>query len=108
MHSKAIFLSVLAAVVEARSFSEHTLEDNTANNLSFGQEQISNPAIQAVTSGGAPGVADTLAGSAISTLLATANLCAKVQHIYANESDTTLTTHSFKSRRDYRPTWHGS
>jgi hypothetical protein len=78
------------------SSSKHTLEDNTAHNLSFGQEQIPIPAIQAVTSGGGPGVADTLAGSAISTLLAAANPCAKVQHLYANESDTTLTTHSFK------------
>jgi hypothetical protein len=44
---------------------------------SFNQEQIPIAAIQAVTSGGAPGVAATLAGSAIGTLLAAANPCAK-------------------------------
>jgi hypothetical protein len=45
---------------------------------SFGQEQIPIAAIQAVTSGGGPGVAATLAGSAISTLLAAANPCSKI------------------------------
>jgi hypothetical protein len=49
------------------------------NFSSFAQEQIPIPAIGAVTSGGGPGVAATLAGSAISTLLAAANPCAKLQ-----------------------------
>lgn len=45
----------------------------------FNQEQLPIPAIQAVTSGGGPGVAATLAGSAISTLLGAANPCLKLQ-----------------------------
>lgn len=63
MFSCAVLVTVLAAIAEAR----------------FGQEQIPIAAIQAVTSGGGPGVAATLAGSAISTLLAAANPCAKLQ-----------------------------
>jgi hypothetical protein len=51
-----------------------------ANFSSFGQEQTPIPAIQAVTSGGGPGVAATLAGSAVSTILAATNPCLKVRH----------------------------
>lgn len=47
--------------------------------VSFGQEQIPIAAISAVTSGGQPGQAATIAGGAISTLLAAANPCAKLQ-----------------------------
>lgn len=46
---------------------------------SFGQEQVPIPAISAVTSGGAPGQAATIAGAAVSDLLAGANACAKLQ-----------------------------
>jgi len=63
MFCRVTLIAIMAAIVEAR----------------FGQEQIPIPAIEAVTSGGAPGVAATLAGSAISTLLAAANPCAKLQ-----------------------------
>ncbi|OBT98625.1 hypothetical protein VE01_03603 [Pseudogymnoascus verrucosus] len=63
MQSKAILLSLLIAYAEAR----------------FGQEQEPISAISAVTSGGGPGVAATLAGGAISTLLGAANPCAKLQ-----------------------------
>jgi hypothetical protein len=49
------------------------------DHYSFGQEQIPIPAISAVTSGGGPGVAATLAGSAVSTILAATNPCAKVR-----------------------------
>lgn len=63
MQSKAILLSLLIAYAEAR----------------FGQEQEPISAISAVTSGGGPGVAATLAGGAISTLLGAANPCAKVR-----------------------------
>ncbi|OCL06429.1 hypothetical protein AOQ84DRAFT_378619 [Glonium stellatum] len=63
MVSRAILIAAVVAIAEAR----------------FGQEQIPIPAIQAVTSGGAPGEADTIAGAAISDLLAGANACAKLQ-----------------------------
>ncbi|KFZ01078.1 hypothetical protein V500_00887 [Pseudogymnoascus sp. VKM F-4518 (FW-2643)] len=63
MQSKAVLLSLLIAYAEAR----------------FGQEQAPISAISAVTSGGGPGVAATLAGGAISTLLGAANPCAKLQ-----------------------------
>ncbi|OBT74646.1 hypothetical protein VF21_06405 [Pseudogymnoascus sp. 05NY08] len=63
MQSKAILLSLLIAYAEAR----------------FGQEQKPISAISAVTSGGGPGVAATLAGGAVSTLLGAANPCAKLQ-----------------------------
>lgn len=43
----------------------------------FNQEQVPIPAIAAVQ-GGAPGVAQTIAGAAVSDLLAGANACAKV------------------------------
>lgn len=66
MQSKAVLLSLLVAYAEAR----------------FGQEQLPISAISAVTSGGGPGVAATLAGGAISTLLGAANPCAKVRSIH--------------------------
>ena len=44
----------------------------------FGQEQVPIPAIAALTAG-SPGVAQTLAGSAVSDILAAANACAKVR-----------------------------
>lgn len=44
----------------------------------FGQEQLPIPPIRDVTSGGAAGVAATLAGSAISDLLGAANPCDKL------------------------------
>lgn len=62
MYSQTVLLSVLVAIAEAR----------------FGQEQAPVAAIQAVTSGGAPGEAATLAGGSISTLLAAANPCEKL------------------------------
>jgi hypothetical protein len=65
MYSQAILFSVLVALTEAR----------------FGQEQVPIAAISA-SSGGNSGDAATLAGSAISTLLAAANPCAKVCLIY--------------------------
>jgi hypothetical protein len=46
----------------------------------FNQEQIPIPAIAAVQ-GGAAGVAPTIAGAAISDLLAGANACAKVSNL---------------------------
>ena len=61
MYTQAISFAILLAFVEAR----------------FAQEQIPIPAISALTAG-APGVAQTLAGSSVSTLLAAANPCAKV------------------------------
>ncbi|KAF3912743.1 hypothetical protein ABW20_dc0100639 [Dactylellina cionopaga] len=62
MYSKAILLSLLAAVVQAR----------------FGQEQVPIPAIAAVK-GGDPGEAPTIAGAAVSDLLAAANPCVKLK-----------------------------
>ncbi len=44
----------------------------------FGQEQVPIPAIAALTAG-PPGVAQTLAGQAVSDILAAANACAKVR-----------------------------
>ena len=43
----------------------------------FGQEQIPIPAVAAVQ-GGEPGAAPTIAGAAVSDLLAGSNACAKV------------------------------
>ncbi|KAL3419820.1 hypothetical protein PVAG01_08318 [Phlyctema vagabunda] len=63
MYSKATLIAILAAVAEAR----------------FGQEQTPIAAISAVTSGGGPGVAATIAGGAISNLLAAANPCDKLK-----------------------------
>ncbi|OCK75527.1 hypothetical protein K432DRAFT_446651 [Lepidopterella palustris CBS 459.81] len=63
MVSRRIFIAALVAIAEAR----------------FGQEQIPISAISSVTSGGAPGQAATIAGAAISDLLAGANACAKLQ-----------------------------
>lgn len=63
MLSRAIIIAAFVAIAEAR----------------FGQEQIPIPAISAVTSGGAPGQAATIAGAAVSDLLAGANACAKLQ-----------------------------
>ncbi|KAH8816396.1 hypothetical protein F5884DRAFT_220733 [Xylogone sp. PMI_703] len=63
MYSKAVLVSAIVAIAEAR----------------FGQEQVPIPAIQAVTSGGQPGQAATLAGQSVSTLLAATNACAKLQ-----------------------------
>ncbi|KFY14952.1 hypothetical protein V492_02313 [Pseudogymnoascus sp. VKM F-4246] len=63
MQSKIALIALLVAYAEAR----------------FGQEQEPISAISAVTSGGGPGVAATLAGGAISTLLGAANPCAKLQ-----------------------------
>jgi len=62
MYTKAVAFAILFAFAEAR----------------FGQEQIPIPAISAL-SVGPPGVAQTLGGSAISTLLGAANPCAKLQ-----------------------------
>lgn len=62
MYTKVALISVLVALSEAR----------------FGQEQVPIPAIQN-SSGGKPGDAATLAGSAISTLLAAANPCDKLK-----------------------------
>jgi hypothetical protein len=61
MYTKAVAFAILLAFAEAR----------------FGQEQIPIPAISALKDG-APGVAQTLAGGAISDLLGAANPCAKV------------------------------
>jgi len=63
MLSQAVLLSVLLALTEAR----------------FGQEQVPIPAISALSNLGASGEAATLAGGDISTLLAAANPCAKLQ-----------------------------
>ncbi|KAL1854599.1 hypothetical protein Plec18170_004689 [Paecilomyces lecythidis] len=63
MLSQAILVSALALLAEAR----------------FGQEQIPVAAVQAVTSGGQPGQAATLAGAVPGVLLAAANPCAKLQ-----------------------------
>jgi hypothetical protein len=54
-------------------------ERQSADENSFGQEQIPIPAIQALSSFGQSGQAATLAGSSISTLLGAANPCAKVR-----------------------------
>ncbi|GME32297.1 hypothetical protein GTA08_BOTSDO07878 [Neofusicoccum parvum] len=62
MLSKTVLAIYLAALVEAR----------------FGQEQVPIQAISDVQ-GGDPGVAPTIAGAAISDLLAGANACAKLQ-----------------------------
>ncbi|KAL1630464.1 hypothetical protein SLS56_004864 [Neofusicoccum ribis] len=62
MLSKTVLAIYLAALVEAR----------------FGQEQVPIQAISDVQ-GGDPGVAQTIAGAAISDLLAGANACAKLQ-----------------------------
>ncbi|GAD92796.1 hypothetical protein SS1G_13115 [Paecilomyces variotii No. 5] len=63
MLSEAILVSALALLAEAR----------------FGQEQVPVAAVQAVTSGGQPGQAATLAGAVPGVLLAAANPCAKLQ-----------------------------
>ncbi|KAK7730136.1 hypothetical protein SLS57_001797 [Botryosphaeria dothidea] len=62
MLSKALLTAYLAVMAEAR----------------FGQEQVPIQAIQDVQ-GGDPGAAATIAGAAISDLLAGANACAKLQ-----------------------------
>lgn len=63
MFSQAFLALAVLALTEAR----------------FNQEQVPIPAIAAVTSGGGPGVAATIAGQAISDLLAAANPCAKLK-----------------------------
>jgi hypothetical protein len=62
--NSASVLCILFAVAQAR----------------FGQEQIPIPAIAAVQ-GGEPGAAPTIAGAAISDLLAGSNACAKVSFL---------------------------
>ncbi|EPS38143.1 hypothetical protein H072_8163 [Dactylellina haptotyla CBS 200.50] len=62
MYSQTILVSLLAALAQAR----------------FGQEQIPIPAIAAVQ-GGDPGEAATIAGAAVSDLLAAANPCVKLK-----------------------------
>jgi hypothetical protein len=62
MYFQAASLAALIAVAHAR----------------FGQEQIPIPAIAAVQ-GGAPGVAQTIAGAAVSDLLAATNACDKLK-----------------------------
>lgn len=62
MHTSTLIISILAASAHAR----------------FGQEQLPIPPIRDVTSGGAAGVAATLAGAAISDLLGAANPCGKL------------------------------
>jgi hypothetical protein len=79
MLSRAIIIAAVVAIAEARYITldiASTISKLIRN--SFGQEQIPIPAIAAVTSGGAPGQAATIAGAAISDLLAEANACAKV------------------------------
>ena len=79
MLSRAIIIAAIVAIAEARYATvdmASTIFKLIRN--SFGQEQIPIPAIAAVTSGGAPGQAATIAGAAISDLLAGANACAKV------------------------------
>ena len=61
MFTKTTALAALLAIAEAR----------------FGQEQVPIPAIAAVQ-GGTPGVAPTIAGAAISDLLAASNACNKL------------------------------
>ncbi|KAK6341456.1 hypothetical protein TWF696_008530 [Orbilia brochopaga] len=61
MHSQVILVAFLAAIAQAR----------------FGQEQVPIAAISAVQ-GGDPGEASTIAGAAISDLLAAANPCNKL------------------------------
>jgi len=61
--SKAIIISALAAIAQAR----------------FGQEQVPCPAIQGLGAFGDPGAAGTLAGQCPGVLLAGANACAKLQ-----------------------------
>lgn len=63
MSMKRVFVAALAAVAEARFGQEHPEAINE---------------ISAVTSGGQPGQAATIAGGAISDLLAAANPCNKV------------------------------
>lgn len=63
MMSKTIVLSALLALSEAR----------------FGQEGAVESVIQALSSFGSPGEADTLAGQTPGVLLAGANACAKVR-----------------------------
>lgn len=63
MLSQAVLVSILMALAEAR----------------FGQEQVPIAAISALSDLGASGEAATLAGGDISTLLAAANPCAKLQ-----------------------------
>ncbi|KIW70649.1 hypothetical protein PV04_02894 [Phialophora macrospora] len=62
MFAKSTAIAALLAVAQAR----------------FGQEQIPIPAIAAVQ-GGAPGVAPTIAGAAVSDLLAATNACDKLK-----------------------------
>ncbi|TVY73185.1 hypothetical protein LSUE1_G007844 [Lachnellula suecica] len=64
MYSRAVLLSILSAVAEAR----------------FGQEQTPISAISALTAG-SPGVAQTLGGGSVSLLLAAANPCDKYQQL---------------------------
>lgn len=63
MQSKAIILSALLALAEAR----------------FGQEGLVQNAIQGLSSFGKPGQAATLAGQTPGVLLGGANACAKVR-----------------------------
>lgn len=63
MLSQAVLVSFIMALAEAR----------------FGQEQVPIPAISALSDLGAPGEAAKLAGGDVSTLLAAANPCAKLQ-----------------------------
>ena len=64
MHSKSFVITVLAAHAQARFGQEHPAAINE---------------ISEVTSGGQPGQAATIAGGAISNLLAAANPCTKYQ-----------------------------
>jgi len=73
------------------SFTEISLTHS-----SFGQEQAPIAAIQAVTSGGNPGEAATLAGASISLLLAAANPCAKVR-LLASTINSTVHADMFDS-----------
>ena len=79
MLSRAIIIAAVVAIAEARYITlDITSIISKLIRNSFGQEQIPIPAIAAVTSGGAPGQAATIAGAAVSDLLAEANACAKV------------------------------
>jgi hypothetical protein len=76
----------LVSLFLSNTHNDHYIQMNSASVIfilltvaqaRFGQEQIPIPAIAAVQ-GGEPGAAPTIAGAAISDLLAGSNACAKV------------------------------
>lgn len=84
MSLKALLISALAASVEARFGQEHPAAITEIADVNSPKKAPQTLRLKAnhffkVTSGGQPGEAASIAGGAISDLLASANACAKYQ-----------------------------